>query len=177
MTKYTALHGITAPGTLVFGYRYGDTVEASVVENWGLVVGRDVIEGALPDDDTPTVSPARPGPESNRATWEAYAVASGMTEKQAAEASLDDLQAERDAKGKPVERPADSAKKADWVTYVVKLGADKAWANDDTTTRADLQAWHADTPAENVPATPTGPVVGDTVAVAATQAIQSGDAR
>ena len=167
---FTALRSLTAPGTIVFGYRYGDPVEASVVENWGLVVGEDVTDGPIEDTVPLTPPAARPGPEANRAAWEGYAIAHGMSEKDAAEAPLEELQADRDAKGKPVERPADSAKKADWVAYVEKLGADKEWAQADSTTRADLQAWQPDTQA--APTAGVAPVVGDPVAVAASEAIK-----
>ena len=68
-----------------------------------------------------------------------------------------------------MERPADSAKKADWVAYVEKLGADKEWAQADSTTRADLQAWQPDTQA--APTVGVAPV-GDPVAVAASEAIK-----
>ncbi|GAA0528787.1 hypothetical protein GCM10010172_06740 [Paractinoplanes ferrugineus] len=177
MTVYTALHGISAPGTSVFGYQRGHEVPEVVVANWNLIVGddgsdADVTEGPLADLTPATVVVVRPDDGANRAAWEAYAVAAGMTEKDAAQAPLEELQAERDAKGKPVERPADNAKKADWVAYVKKLGADKAWADDDTTTRADLQAW---TPDHVVPvADPAAaPAVGDPIAVAATAANQA----
>lgn len=170
MTDYTALRGIAAPGTAVFGYQRGHEITAAVVAAWGLTVGEpgdpdaDVCEGPIPTDAPTGPVLARPGDGANRAAWEAYAVAHGMTADKAAEASIEDLQADRDAKGRVVERPAENAKKADWVTYVTKLGADKAWAEADTTTRADLQAWTPDAPA--------APVPGDTVAVAATDATQ-----
>ena len=39
------------------------------------------------------------------------------------------------------DRPAESAKKAEWVTYVIAAGAPEEWARDDDTTKADLIAW------------------------------------
>lgn len=165
MTDYTALRGIQAPGTSVYGYQRGDRVHESVVANWGLSVGsgvdHDVIEGTeLPADDAAVVLP-EPGPESTRAEWEAYAVAGGMKEQDAAEASIEDLQ---DAPGPVKEddpatstRPADSAKKADWQAYAKSIGADETWAYADSTTKADLQAYEA-------------PAPGDTIAVSATEA-------
>lgn len=39
------------------------------------------------------------------------------------------------------ERPATSARKADWVDYVIAAGGDQAWATDDTTTKDDLMGW------------------------------------
>lgn len=39
------------------------------------------------------------------------------------------------------ERPAASAKKADWVEYAVAAGADADWARADDTTKADLESW------------------------------------
>jgi hypothetical protein len=38
-------------------------------------------------------------------------------------------------------RPAESAKKDVWVTWVVEQGADRGWAHDPETTKADLIAW------------------------------------
>lgn len=38
-------------------------------------------------------------------------------------------------------RPAESAKKDEWVQYVKDAGADEAWANDPATTKSDLIAW------------------------------------
>jgi hypothetical protein len=40
-------------------------------------------------------------------------------------------------------RPADSARKDDWVAYVLAAGADPEWANDPATTKDDLKAWQA----------------------------------
>lgn len=157
MPEYTALSSLSAPGTLVYGYHRGDPVSEEVVAAWGLVVGADVVEGELPEDggNGPGV---RPGPEDTRATWEQYAVAAGMTADEAASASQEELEAIGTPAADP-ERPADSAKKADWVAYVKGRGADEAWADSADTTKADLIGWE--------------PTVGDPVAVAATEAIQA----
>lgn len=39
------------------------------------------------------------------------------------------------------ERPAESARKAEWVEWAVASGADEEWARSDDTTKADLIAW------------------------------------
>lgn len=168
--EYTALDSIQAPGTTVFGYRRGDAVGADVVENWGLVVGEpgnaeaQVCEGDLPDDAAVEPVAARPGPEATHADWQAWAVANGMSEADAENATIEDLQAVEqqpaaaDTAVTDAERPADSAKKAEWVAYAEKRGADPAWAEADSTTKADLQAWQ--------------PEQGDYVAEAATEAQQ-----
>lgn len=157
MNDFTALKGIRAPGTAVFGYQRGDAVGADVVENWELAVGEQVCEGDLDGDAPEAPAPARPGPEANRASWEAWAIANGKDDQWAAEASQEDLEAvAAEEPAADSDRPADSAKKADWVAYAEKRGADPAWAEDATTTKADLQGWE--------------PPVGDTVAVAATEA-------
>jgi hypothetical protein len=119
----------------------------------------------------------RPGPESNRAAWESWAVANGWTAEDAAAGSQDDLEAIEAAPlatpvpadkatgtdfqnatpvtadntpgpaeaAADVARPAESAKKSDWVLYVndhpQATSEDQAWAGDDTTTKADLIAW------------------------------------
>jgi hypothetical protein len=160
--EFTALGPIYAPGTSVAGYQRGHEVRAQVVEAWGLAVGVDVIEGDLPAEYEATPAPQRPAESATRADWEVWGVATGMTEQEAADASIEDLQA---ATYEPpvdegVQRPADSARKVDWQRYAEARGADPAWANDPTTTKAELQAWE-----------PTEP--GDTVAVAATEANQA----
>jgi hypothetical protein len=163
MTDYVALKGILQPGTSVFGYQRGHAVPAEVVESWNLVVDDDVAEGtSLPADGEAAV--ARPAEGANRADLESYAVATGaLTQKQAAEASQDDLEAVATAEDQPpseqgeqLVRPADSAAKADWVAYALAQGADPQWANDSATTKANLQAYE--------------PPVGDTVAESATEA-------
>lgn len=171
MTDYVALTGIKAPNTAVYGYQRGDLVHENVVQNWGLTVGSDVAEGTeLPDDAEPVAPMERPGAEGTRADWEKWAIYNGLPEASAAVASQDELEAvtapEPDAvpddepseQGEQPVRPADSAAKAEWVDYAIALGADPQWARDSTTTKANLQAYE--------------PPVGDTVAVAATEANQ-----
>jgi hypothetical protein len=162
-TEYIALHALRAPGTLTYGYREGDGVPAGTVENWELVVGVDVMPR-----DTGVI--ARPDGD-DRAAWEAYAIGQGTSPDEARAASLAELKKTPepavDAEtGGPVvlpdpnaapERPAPDAKKADWVAFVVATGADEAWANDRSTTKADLQDY---TPSRDVT-----PSVGDPVAV------------
>lgn len=162
MNEFTALTGLKPPDSMVFGYQRGDAVSADVVENWGLEVGTDVCEGDLSDEETAAPVTQRPGPEATHADWQAWAVANGMSEQDADGATIEELQAveaEPPAADEPVsdpDRPADSAKKADWVAYVESRGADPAWATADSTTKADLQAWR--------------PEAGDPVALAATEA-------
>lgn len=160
---YIAMGTLSAPGTLVAGYRRGDPVADSVVENWGLVVGEDVAEGELPEVAGPAPM-VRPGVEDTRATWERWAIANGMSEEDAAQVSQEELEdtgpSDEGAPSDP-DRPADSAKKAEWVAYVQGRTDDEAvqeWATDDSTTKAQLQAW-----------TPGQPVVGDPVALAAAE--------
>lgn len=166
--EYTALGPISQPGvdTYAVGYRRGDAVTAAVVENWNLVVGEHVVEGDLDEDGPAPATMTRPGPGDNRAAWEAWAIANGMTAEDAAAASQDDLEAagpSEDGSVADPDRPADGAKKADWVAYVSNhpqaTDADKMWAKDDATTKANLQAWQ-----------PGAAEVGDPVAVAATEA-------
>lgn len=169
MKDYVALIDIPVPGTSVFGYRRGHAVPESVVQNWELAVGEQVAEGTqLPEDDESGATMGRPGPEATRATWEKWAVANGMSQEDAAVAAqeaLEKVEAKKadaepsvpdDAAPVAPERPADSAAKAEWVKFVVDSGGDPQWANDSATTKANLQAWE--------------PVVGDTVAVSATEA-------
>lgn len=162
--SYIAMGTISAPGTLVAGYRRGDPVPDSVVENWNLVVGEDVADGDLPEVDGSSPM-RRPGVEDTRATWERWAVANGMSPEDAATVSQEELEdtgpSDEGAPSDP-DRPADSAKKAEWVAYVQgRAGDDEqtvAWAGDDSTTKAQLQAWQ-----------PGQTVVGDPVALAATE--------
>lgn len=162
--SYIAMGTLSAPGTLVAGYRRGDPVADSVVENWGLVVGEDVAEGELPEVDGPPPM-VRPRVEDTRATWERWAISNGMSPEDAAEVSQEELEdtgpADEGAASDP-DRPADSAKKAEWVAYVQgRAGGDEQtefWAADDSTTKAQLQAWR-----------PGQGVVGDPVALAATE--------
>lgn len=163
---YTALRGILSPGTSVYGYHRGQPVTAEVVDTWSLTVGTandpeaDVVEGDLPADEVDVAPVAhRPTEADNRAAWESWAVANGMDAQQAAEASQEDLEAVGGSEqGDQPERPADSAKKAEWQAYAWALGADETWAYADTTTKADLQAYE--------------PQPGDTVATSATEASQ-----
>jgi hypothetical protein len=168
--EYTALRGILAPGTSVYGYHRGHPVTASVVDSWSLTVGTandpdaDVVEGNLPADEVVVAPvPRRPTEADNRAAWESWAIANGMDAQQAAEASQEDLEAVGGTEpgteqGDRPARPADTAKKAEWQAYAARMGADETWAYADTTTKADLQAY--------------APQPGDTVAVAATEASQ-----
>lgn len=155
-----ALHTLNAPGSLVAGYRTGDPISEAVAESWGLILGEDVSEDAPDTEAAPALT--RPTEEDNRATWEAWAVANGMTPEDADQASQEDLEATGPSEAPaPAEhpRPADSAKKGDWVLYVndhpQATAEDQVWAGDDTTTKADLQAWQ--------------PKPADPVAVAATE--------
>lgn len=97
--EYTALHGIMAPGTSVYGYHRGAPVSAQVVESWGLTVGEandpeaDVVAGDLPQDAPAARAVARPDDGANRAAWEAYAMASGMSPADVAAAGMEDLMA------------------------------------------------------------------------------------
>lgn len=144
---YVALTPLRAPGTMVFGFQPGDGVPQDTVENWELVIGVDVMPR-----DTGVV--ARPDRDSDdRAAWEAYAIGQGTPVQDARAASLTQLRktpepaTDADTGGPVVladpfaapERPAPGAKKADWIEYVIATGADKAWANDPSTTKADLQ--------------------------------------
>lgn len=139
-TDFVALRDIKRPGTFVFGYRAGDDVHASVVDDpdWGLVVGEDVRPASA--DVVP-----RPADDASRADWQAYVVGQGMSPADAEAASLEDLVAAypaSESESVPTDdRPADSAKKADWIAYVVAHGADETWANAGDTTKADLQEW------------------------------------
>lgn len=165
MSDYTALHGILAPGTSVFGYHRGAPISAQVVEEWGLTVGEvndpdaDVVAGDLPADAPAGRIVPRPDAGANRARWEGYAIANGMPAAEAMVASQEDLETVvTTPQGDQPERPADSAPKADWVAYAIERGADEQWARDSATTKANLQAYE--------------PQVGDTIAVAATEMSQ-----
>jgi hypothetical protein len=170
MNDFTALRGILAPGTSVYGYHRGDPVTAQVVESWDLVAGEandpdaDVVAGDLPEETPADRVVPRPDEGATRADWEAYAIANGMSPEDATVASQEDLEAVTasdevgEEQGKQPERPVDSAKKSEWQAYAKRLGADETWAYADTTTKADLQAYE--------------PQPGDTVAVAATEANQ-----
>src|SRR5689334_11544185 len=157
-----ALHTLTPPGSLVAGYQRGDEVHPSVVAAWDL--GPDDVSDERPDGPAEAPLPARPVDDSDRNAWVAYAVSRGMDAEEAARTDLPDLMAAY-PEDVPAEdsRPADSAKKAEWVTYVSKhpqaSDGDKEWAAADSTTKAELQAWQP---------------AGDTVAVAASEAQAQG---
>lgn len=159
---YIATAPVGPPGSLIRGYQPGDEVPDQVVADWDLddtqVHQVDADEDGrpiVPDEPVAPVLP-RPGPEANYAAWQAWAVANGMDPAEAEDADMADLQAygAEPANEDDPNRPADSALKADWLTYVKGQGADADWA--DTATKADLMAWQ--------------PTVGDPVAVAASDA-------
>jgi hypothetical protein len=166
---YVALGTIQRPGTMVNGYQRGDGVSQEVVDAWELVVGEQVVPF-----DTGVI--ARPTEDGTRADWQAYAIGRGMDPADAQAASLDDLVAaypDDDAEVKPLpvpgsipQRPEADARKAEWVDYVIAMGADKSWANDRSTTKAELQDWDESTGPGHV--TPV-PEVGDPLAVQATE--------
>lgn len=98
--EFTALTTIRQPGSYAIGYQRGAEVTGQVVEDWGLVVGEDVVAGDLAEEDTPARPVSRPDDGANRAEWESWAVANGMSEPDAAEASMDDLMAAGNVKPK-----------------------------------------------------------------------------
>lgn len=163
--EYIAQRAIKAPGTMVYAYQRGDDVPAGAVENWELSVGDDgdvlpVNTGIIP----------RPADDASRGEWEGYVIGQGTNTEDARAMSLDELRdayAEGDAEQPATvlpdptnpQRPADSEKKAAWISYVEAKGADSAWANASDTTKADLMNWEPSNKADIVP--------GDTVAVAA----------
>lgn len=145
-----ALGTINAPGTLVAGYRRGDAIEPAVVEAWGLIEGQD-FAADQPEQVAPgaTVPLARPADDTDRGAWVAYVVSRGTDPDDADNMGIDELmglypEGEQAATGEPV-RPAESARKSEWVLYVndhpQATTEDQAWAGDDSTTKADLIAW------------------------------------
>lgn len=157
MSDYVARLPIQAPGTLVLAYNEGDPVIAQVVQDWGLTEDQ-----VAPADGYQVPRPAEDS--DDRGAWEAYVVGQGTSREDARAASLPELKAmyEAPAEAEPpawqvndaeaanaelnpdggaVERPADSANKADWIAYVVDQGADSDWANASTTTKDDLKSW------------------------------------
>lgn len=157
MNDYTALEGIMAPNTAVFGYQRGDAVGADVVENWGLEVGVQVCEGDLTEEVAASQTGGqRPGPEATYGDWQAWAIANGMPTPDAGVATIEQLQ-NYDSPDADSSRPADSANKAAWVAYVEGLGASSAWAEASTTTKADLQAWQPGDVQEDVATDPDQP--------------------
>lgn len=157
---YVALTGLKQPGTLYYGYQPGDPVDERVVREWGLVDGTDV-QSYADGEPVPTPHPPalpRPGDDATRAQWQTWAVANGMDPDEAAETSIEDLQGFEPRAAGGQDRPAESDTKATWVKWAVAAGADKEWANDRSTTKADLMEW--DVTAEQA----DEPPVGDTVA-------------
>lgn len=179
-TEYIALAPLRAPGTMVYGYQAGDGVPAATVEAWELSVGIDVMPR-----DTGVVARPEKGSD-DRVAWEAYAIGQGRPRDEVVAASLADLKKTPepavDETGAAVvlddpfavpERPASDAKKADWIAYVTYFGADKAWANDRATTKADLQDYSPKrdvVPTETVVVPGPDPVGGDPVAESASAA-------
>lgn len=169
---FVALVPLRAPGTMVYGFQRGDGVPEGTVTAWELEVGVDVAPlntGAVP----------RPEDDADRAQWEAYAIGQGVDAEQARAASLDELRETPepetqdngdqaailplpDPTAGPV-RPDADAKKAEWVTYTKEVGADATWADDRSTTKADLMDFEPKSDA--VTSEPvTTPPIGDTVA-------------
>lgn len=170
MSEYEALQPIPAPGTLVMAYQPGDPVVAAVVKDWGLtdeqVKPVDGYEIPRPDEDSDdragweayvvgqgtSLEDARaasldelkgmyeaPPPEETPA-WE---VNDTQEARMTAEAGASPATpAGSGGTAEPTsDRPADSANKADWISYVVDHGGDSEWANSGSTTKSDLQAW------------------------------------
>jgi hypothetical protein len=158
-----ALHTLSAPGSLVAGYQRGDEIQPSVVEAWGLTA--DDVSDDYPGVVAEVPAVPRPVDDSDRGAWVAYAVSRGMDPEEADRTNLSDLMDAYPEDAPPASadhpRPTDGAKKAEWVAYVEShpqaTDDDKAWATNDATTKAELQAWHP------------GAQVGDPVAVAATE--------
>jgi hypothetical protein len=157
MAEYIAKKTILMPGTLVAGYQPGDPVSAYTVGLWDL--DDEQVEKA---EEYQAPRPA--GDSTDRVAWEAYVVGQGASEEDARAASLDELKAMYEpppapaweindsqeaqmtktaSAPKPEDRPADSAKKSDWVAYVVDNGGDADWANASSTTKDELMAWKA----------------------------------
>lgn len=157
--EYTALTDLRVPGQAVFGYRTGDNVPATVVDDWALVVGEQV----TPANKDVIV---RPTSDADRVVWEAYAIGQGMDVPRARNLSREDLQAaypdkDHDPGAAQRLRPSETALKPEWVEHVVSRGANREWAEDKHTTKADLQQWQPGA---------SGPVQAtDTVAASAAQ--------
>lgn len=168
MTEYEALQKIQAPGTLVIAYQPGDPVLADVVTEWGLTEDQvKPVEGYTPPrpdeesgdralweayvvgqgtnlddaraaslDELKAMYEAPPEPEIP--AWEINDARETQERVEAAASSATPVDA-----GAPavVDRPADSANKADWIVYVISHGGDSEWANASSTTKGDLQAW------------------------------------
>jgi hypothetical protein len=162
--EYRATAVIHSP-TGVRAYNPGDDVDASVVENWGLVVGQQVLPANV------NVIP-RPAGNAKRAEWEAYWLGQGIGQEE-----IDGMTRDQMAAREPVfevaepvdqpdgvqlvanpegdtvaeqataqtnvpEPPGSDAKKADWVAYAVARGMNEQTAQDSTI--AQLQAFDYD---------------------------------
>lgn len=145
---YVAQRAIQAPGTMVYAFQRGDDVPAASVENWELSVGEDGDVLPVNADVIP-----RPEDDAERAAWEAYVIGQGTDTADARAMSLDDLREAYDADTaeQPVtapadgpRRPADGDVKAEWIAYAVAIGADRGWANDSATTKANLMNYQND---------------------------------
>jgi hypothetical protein len=140
-----ALQRLSAPGSLAAGYQRGDEVLPPVIEAWDLVEGEHW-SADFPDGPAEVPTVPRPVDDSSRGAWVAYAVSRGMDPEEAERTDLSDLMDvyPEDAPAK-TDRPADSARKADWVYYVHNhpqaTTEDQDWAANDGTTKAELQAW------------------------------------
>jgi hypothetical protein len=153
MDEYIARTRITAPDTMQGGYNPGDPVSAYTVDAWDLT--EDQVEPAAGYE-----SPRPAEDSTNRREWERYVIGQGTSREEAESVSLDQLKglydppeppawqqndraagANRETGEGEVRRPAESAKKPDWVHYVVAGGGDEAWASDPSTTKDDLMAW------------------------------------
>lgn len=170
MGDYVALQKIQAPGTLVMAYNVGDPVLADVVSDWGLTEDQvemvDGYEAPRPDegsddraqweayvvgqgtaldearaaslDELKAMYEAPPEPETP--AWQINDARE--TQERVEAAASPATPAGSGGTAEPVsDRPADSANKADWITYVVEHGGDSDWANSGSTTKSDLQAW------------------------------------
>lgn len=156
-----ALHTLSAPGSLAAGYRRGDEVHPSVIENWSLIEGEDW--QADRPDAAPSTVPPRPADDTDRGAWVSYVVARGTDPAEADDMPLADLmdlypEDEQAPADSAHPRPADSARKSEWVSYVndhpQATAEDQAWAGDDSTTKADLMAWEPSTQQPSRPADP-----------------------
>jgi hypothetical protein len=151
-----ALRTIMIPGTLTAGYQRGHEIPQAVVDTWDhLIEGEDYAD-EVPDAQGPAAV-ARPKDDTDRGAWVQYVVSRGTDPTDASQMQLDELMAlysEQQQDASPVddsqrgtgitrniERPAASAKKTEWVDYVLSNGADESWARSDDTTKADLQEW------------------------------------
>lgn len=169
MSDYIASRRINAPGQYVTAYQPGDGVSADVVSAWELSVpddvqpaegyqaprpaetstdraaweayvtgqGTDLTEARLASLDALRGLYAAPEPEPTPA-WQ---VNDGVAPVPAVQPPADP---QPDPAQVVPERPAASAPKADWVVWAVDAGADRQWASDDATTKANLMAYGQD---------------------------------